>query len=734
MNKQISRRESLVGLGCAAAVYISSRAPCNGASSTQISGIPVDLAIHVVSDTILRITLLPSATRDTTLKNLNDDQVLAPTLPPLTESPGTLTWGARKITASTSPLAIRIEDARSRVIQSLHIDEQGNIKFKSSMGPVYGLGEGGAQFDRRGQVYSMRNGQFPPLLATIGARLPIPWLASADGWAIFFHKPSGLINLTEDEYAFEQPATAVDDVVPLDLFLAVSRDPAEIMKAYAQITGFPHLPPLWALGYQQSHRTLASREEIVDEAKRFRKEELPCDTMIYLGTGFCPSGWNTGHGSFTFNERAFPDPKEMIQDLHSEHFHLVLHLTKPPEHLHGRVTDTGLALQDISDAAYYWRRHLDVFNLGIDGWWPDEGDSLSLEARLTRNRMYWEGPIKERPNERPFALHRNGYAGMQRYAWLWSGDVDCTWETLRQQIPVGLNAGLTGLPYWGTDTGGFVPTKELTGELFVRWFQFSAFCPLFRSHGRAWKLRLPWGWNTGESGPVEVDTARMPDSSELHNAQVEPICKTYLNLRYQLLPYTYTIVREAHDTGMPPMRALWLHYPEDPKAAAIGDEYLWGRDILVAPVTERGATARQVYLPQGIWYDFWTGVRVEGNTTITRQVDLATMPVYIRAGAVVPFGPVKQYAAQESNEPITLRVYPGESGASFLYVDDGISFAYEHNDYLTLRMNWDEARRRLILDQAAGRKKLLRDIKAELMPEVSAKRVSLEQTPAVIQF
>ena len=139
----------------------------------------------------------------------------------------------------------------------------------------------------------------------------------------------------------------------------------------------------------------------------------------------------------------------MIEELHRENFHIVLHLTKPPEHLHGRVSDTGAAGQEMSDAAFYWARHLDVFRLGVDGWWPDEGDPLAPEARVARNRLYWEGPIKERPNERPFALHRNGYEGLQRYGWLWSGDVDCTWETLEAQIPVGLNTGLSGLPLLG---------------------------------------------------------------------------------------------------------------------------------------------------------------------------------------------------------------------------------------------------------------------------------------------
>jgi alpha-glucosidase/alpha-D-xyloside xylohydrolase len=210
--------------------------------------------------------------------------------------------------------------------------------------------------------------------------------------------------------------------------------------------------------------------------------------------------------------------------------------------LHGAVSDQGAAAADPSDVAHYWAQHLEVFRTGVDGWWPDDGDELSPESRLARNRMYWEGPQIERPNRRPFALHRNGYAGSQRYGWLWSGDTTSLWETLAAQVSVGINTGLSGMPYWGTDTGGFFTTPEYTGELYVRWFQFSCFCPLFRSHGRAWKLHTPWGWNTGDYGPKELAGNRagegLPDPSELHNAAVEPICRQYLELRYRLLPYT----------------------------------------------------------------------------------------------------------------------------------------------------------------------------------------------------
>ena len=178
--------------------------------------------------------------------------------------------------------------------------------------------------------------------------------------------------------------------------------------------------------------------------------------------------------------------------------------------------------------------------------------------------MYYEGPLLDRPNVRPWNLQRTGYAGVQRYGgWIWSGDIDSRWKTLAAQVPVGQNHSLSVSPYWGTDIGGFYPTRELTGELYVRWFQFGAFCPSFRAHGRTWHLRLAVGLEHRRIRPART-YPQHPDPNELHNADVEPICRKYLELRYRLLPYNYTLCREAHDTGLPFIRALWLHYPDDP--------------------------------------------------------------------------------------------------------------------------------------------------------------------------
>jgi alpha-glucosidase (family GH31 glycosyl hydrolase) len=666
--------------------------------SLTVAGQSVELMVTAASEHVIRVSAMPIQPDGSTLPVADDSIVMKRTWPePLLRtrslpSARDVDLAQLRLTVTPNPLTVTVADRHGRMVQQLTLSStSGEVTFSLGGAPVFGLGEGGQQFDRRGGSYPLKGGQGLPDLDVIGARVPIPWLIGTAGWGLFFHLPFGGFNLRGESGRFEPRDP--QSPLPLDVFVVVSPDPAEIMTEYANLTGYPHMPPLWALGYQQSHRTLSSPEEVLSEAKTFREKKLPCDVLIYLGTGFCPSGWNTGHGSFTFNARVFPDPAKIIEKLHQENFHLVLHVVNPPQGLRGTVNQPADPT-DENAAANVWAKHLAVFRLGIDGWWPDEGDKLEVESRLARNRLYWEGPQLERPNQRPYALHRNGYAGMQRYAWLWSGDVDSTWKTLEAQVPVGINIGLSGEPFWGTDTGGFVTTPELTGELYVRWFQFSSFCPLFRSHGRTWKLRLPWGWNMGDAGPVELERyhspAGLPDRKEFSNPDVEPICKKYLDLRYRLLPYLYSAVREAHDTGLPMMRALWLHYPGDPQAEERGDEYLWGRDILVAPVVEKGATFRRLYLPHGLWYDFWTEAKAEGGREITRPVDLATIPIYLRAGAIIPLGPVKQYTAEKTGEPLTVKIYPGANGRFVMYEDDGTTFDYEKGRFTRVRFEWNE--------------------------------------------
>lgn len=711
--------------------------------SLRVAGRNVEVQVSPVSEHAFRLSVLPL--KGSQVAEIPKDGSLvrdswgAPVAKFRNAAQGKIMkCGEFSISVNSGPLTFVIEKANMR-IQTLRIDEEtGIVSFATGDSHLLALGEGGPQFDRRGNLDAMRSGQGGYKLATHGGRVPIPWLIGTAGWAIFFHQPFGTFDFTGAESKF-QP-TNPDAALPLDMFFVTAREPATIMAEYVRLTGHAELPPLWSLGYQQSHRTLASREEILEEAKMFREKKLPCDALIYLGTGFCPSGWNTENGSFSWNSRVFPDPKEILEQFHKDHFRAVLHAVILTRKLRGTVHNPcSLAHFDEEEASCYWDAHRADFAMGVDGWWPDEGDPLDATSRLLRNRMYWEGPQMDRPNQRPYALHRNGYAGMQRYAsFLWSGDVYSTWETLKVHIPNAINTALSGIPYWGTDIGGFVPTKEFTAELYLRWFQFGAFCTLFRCHGRTWKLRLPWGWNTGDPGPIEISNyggAAIPDASQLHNPQVESICRKYLELRYRMLPYLYSAVRECTQTGMPVMRALWLHYPDDPIAVARDDEYLWGRDVLVAPVFEKGATSRSIYLPKGTWHDFWTGERTDGGKEIVRGVDLETMPLYVRAGAILPLGPVKQYTGEKVNAPLSLSIYPGADGSFSLYEDDGQSFDYRRGEWMGTEMTWNDSQRKLRLHLAPGSRMLppLRR-KIEVKLEQMTKGIVFEGRPIELGF
>jgi alpha-glucosidase/alpha-D-xyloside xylohydrolase len=674
--------------------------------------------------------------------------------------------GELTVKLSGAPLAITVEGKGGRTVQNLHFDaDSGRITFTAGYAPVIGMGQGGPQFDRRGSVDRNLSGQGGYRLATNGARVPIQFAIGTDGWAMFLHQPLGTFDFTNKDAVFTpsqgapvqgsavQGAPAQATPLPIDIFVIGSLEPTAVMAEYARLTGHPEMAPLWSFGYQQSHRTLGPPEEIMQEAKTFREKKLPCDLMIYLGTEFCPNGWNTRNGEFGWNPRAFPDPKKMIQELHDEHFKVALHIVVEGRHYTGSVHDACTAdplppgrtpdnrWPDTRQVSCYWPAHKPLFDLGIDGWWPDQGDGYDGASRLRRNRMYFEGSQMYRPNERVYALHRNGYAGMARYAaFLWSGDIQSRWETLKTHVPVGINAGLSGIPYWGTDIGGFVPTAEFTGELFVRWFQFAAFNPLFRSHGREWRLRLPWGWNRGMMaipGEPRETASYNPDPAEFHNTTVEPIVKKYLETRYQLMPYIYSAAKETCETGMPMMRALWLHYADDVKTRDLGHEYLFGRDLLVAPVVEKGATSRTVYLPRGLWYDFWSHEQWDGVGDVNYKVDLEKTPVFVRAGAILPIGPVKQYTAEKVDGPLHLWVHPGADGAFTLYEDDGVTFDFRKGEFMKVNLAWNDRQKRLTMRLAPGSKMLppaRRDLVVHVAGQATVREAVFDGKPLEVRL
>jgi alpha-glucosidase (family GH31 glycosyl hydrolase) len=430
----------------------------------SILSTPIELSISTVSPRTVRIGVLPI--RDGKSVGVDVDGALTRQQwsPPVAQirslsAARTVLCGELAASISVHPLTIRVERSNRELVQELVIDESsGELGFSLGGGLLLGLGQGGPQFDRRGQNDSMISGQGGYKLGTHGARVPIQFLIGTAGWGMFVHAPLGAFDVSGEKgrlRAFDERAA-----LPLDIFIIGAKQPAEILAEYAQITGFAEMPPLWSFGYQQSHRTLDSPEEISAEARIFREKRLPCDAMVYLGTGFCPNGWNTNNGEFTWNARAFPAPAKAIVQLHGDHFKVVLHVVVEGQRLSGTVSDACTAAPLPSgrtpdgqwppdrQVSCYWPFHQPLADLGVDGWWPDQGDGLDAPSRLARIRMYFEGQQLYRPNQRVYALQRNGYAGMQRYsAFLWSGDVLSRWETLKTHVPNAINTGLSGVPF-----------------------------------------------------------------------------------------------------------------------------------------------------------------------------------------------------------------------------------------------------------------------------------------------
>ncbi len=718
-----------------AAVLLVLTAP---AASQQLTtaGQPAELNIRVAGRHSVRITLEPLGFKDEFpfSPGVAERSYPAPAISlrtlahPIRKRVGTLDVEVRP-----APLTIVVTNAAGERVQELAFQTDGSLAFELDGHPVLGMGEGGPQpdpgqnwrelpiqFDRSGKIDAMeprwQRGAY-------GSRNPVATLIGTGGWALFVPTPWARVDLTDGARGLLIPRvpTAADlrpqdegnqgqayakGIPParsyvaglFDLFVIDAHVPAELMKDYSSITGPAAMPPKWALGYMQSHRTLEDDAQMLRIVDTFRTRQIPIDAVIYLGTGFTPRGWNTRQPSFDFNPEVFKrDPKAVLADLHARNVRVVLHMVPWDR--------DKLPAFDDAHIPGYWKQHEGLVRAGVDAFWPDEGDWFDLFERIERHRMYYQGSLLTTPNVRPWSLHRNGYPGIAQWGgWVWSGDTDSSWKSLEAQVAVGINHSLSIGPYWGSDIGGFFPSSELTGELYVRWFQFASFVPSFRAHGRTWWTRLPWGWGLGETGPLENGGASDHIAmSELDNPAIEPIARKYAELRYQLLPYAYTLAYEARTTGMPLIRAMWLEFPGDPKVRGLGSQYMWGGDLLVAPVFEKGAASRTVYLPKGRWYDWWTNAPADGGRMIERPVDLATMPLYVRAGAIIPFDPVRQYTGQRVAGPTILRIYRGANGSFTLYDDDGISQDYLQSKASWIRMQWNDAAGSLTLEPGAPR-------------------------------
>ena len=598
---------------------------------------------------------------------------------------------------------------------------------------------------RNGQVTSAEDGY---RLAIHGTRMPIQWLMGTDGWAMFIHQPYGAFDFKGAEGRFTPRARHRSNEHPpshcRSMCSSSARlEPAAIMREYARITGLPEMPPMWAFGYQQSSRTLDGPKEILGVAKTFREKKLPCDTLIYLGTEFTPSGWNTRNGEFTWHQTNFPDPKGMIDTIHADHFKVVVHVVIEGRQLTGRVSDpctaeplppgrtAGQPLAAVAPGVVLLAgAQGNHSTLALMGSGPikamastDRRDSTGT-ACITRARNCI-GRTSGRT--RCIATLPPAFSASEDS----SGRVTCRRggkrsrrTFLSRSIPASL-----GLPYWGTDIGGFNPTEEYTAELHVRWFQFGAFNPLMRAHGRQWHLRLPWGWDGGDGGPVG-DGAWKVNPEELKRPDVETISRKYLELRYRLMPYLQTAVREAHETGLADHARALAALPGRPGRGRAG------RRVPVGPRHPRGASRREGRDdPEGVSAARHVDRLLDGecpSRVAARSTARSTLRPCRSTCAPAPScrtGPSSSTWTKSWMRRSTLIVYPGADGSSTWYEDDGKSFLYRAGAFMKVAMTWRDATRRLTLELAPGGRMLppmRRQIVVRMAGKPATKTVTFE--------
>ena len=556
-------------------------------------------------------------------------------------------------------------------------------------------------------------------LSQDNTNISVPLLVSSNGYGIFWNNGSRSRANNRFVHALYLSSEVADSI---DYYFLYGPDFDKVIAAYRELTGQAPLFGKWAYGFWQCKNRYDSQQELESIAQKYRHLHIPLDNIVQDWFW-----WNT-MGEPAFNKN-YPDPKGMLEDLHKLQVHLMISVWpffRPGSPVYTDMDErgffvdrtkvagfhpVGMALYDAFNPearTYYWKLMNDaLFRIGVDAWWLDttepetEGRETSLlvtsrtslgngarytnEYSLLTTTAVYEGQRAASDQKRVFILSRSGYAGIQRNAAaMWSGDVDPNWETFRRQIPAGLNFSLSGLPYWTTDIGGFVsanPDDPGYRELFIRWFEFGTFCPIFRVHGtRTTKQNELWSYG----------------------AEAQKTLVSFDKLRYRLMPYLYSLAWKTTHEGYTIMRPLVMEFRGDTRAQNVGDQFFFGPAILVNPVTEAGATSRHLYLPDAKWFDFWTGSAIAGPRAIDAPAPIDRIPLYVRAGSILPIGPEVEFASEKSADPVEIRVYPGANGSFTLYEDENDNYNYEKGDFATIPFLWDDATRSLTVGDRRG--------------------------------
>nr|WP_302437312.1 TIM-barrel domain-containing protein [Bacteroides intestinalis] len=600
---------------------------------------------------------------------------------------------------------------------------------------IYGLGQQQVDdLNQRNHKHFMRQ-------RALYASVPI--IQSTKGYGMFWD------NYSPTTYTDNPQEMSFDSEVGecMDYYFMYGGNADGVIAQIRDLTGQAPMYPLWTFGFWQSRERYKSQQETMEVVDKYRELGIPLDGIIQDWQYWGPnSNWN----SMNFDNPEFPDPQKMIDHVKKKNAKIMISIwasfgpdTNPYKDLEKInalfnfktwPADGGVKVYDAYNEKardIYWK-HLNkgLFSKGIDAWWTDstEPDHLDVQERdfdiptamgtyrsvvnafpLMSNKGVYEHQRAVTSDKRVYLLTRCAFAGQQRYAAnTWSGDVMCNWETFRKQIPTGLNFSLSGIPYWNTDIGGFFNWPYHGGaenkayhELYTRWFQYGTFLPMQRSHGSGVKKEI---YNLGKKGDWVYDSE-----------------EKYINLRYALLPYLYSTGWQVTDNAGSFLRALFMDFNEDKKVHTISNQYMFGKAFLVTPVTRNmyvfsdkeqwkdpyedfSKTGTQdVYLPKGTkWFDFWTGEVLNGGQMVTKEVPIDIIPLYVRAGSIVPFGPKVQYSTEKKWNNLEIRIYPGADGEFVLYEDENDNYNYEKGVYSTIKFTWDDANRTLNIADREG--------------------------------
>ena len=558
----------------------------------------------------------------------------------------------------------------------------------------------------------------------------IPVLLSSRGYGLMWdnYSASNFFGTEESNTKYRYVSESGQMV---DYYFIYGPEFDQIISTYREATGQAPMFPKWAFGLFQSQDRYKSQAEVLEVKNRYREGKIPLDCIVQDWFYWEPNVI----GSHMMWPERYPNPKAMVDELHKANLHAMIsiwpvlargtsnyaemeqagNLTSVTwDNVMTHTFDNYYDAHSVKARQMYWRQANEnlIAPYGFDAWWvdqcePDNGALLDLRRQATfaigrgidffntyslmHTAGLYENWRKDVPGKRAFFLVRQAFAGQQRNAaTLWSSDITCTWRAFKSQVPQGINACASGIPYWTSDIGGYhfhwsAPdwSTAANRELFTRWFQFGAFCPVFRIHGKGERALFSDNWD----------------------AKTKEILLKFDNLRYRLLPYNYSLAWKVTNEGYTMMRSLSFDFRSDKKIQSIPDQYMFGPAFLVSPVTTplpAGGT-RAVYLPgTGNWFDFWTGIKIPGGQSVDADAPIETLPLFVKAGSIVPMGPLVQYATEKPADPLEIRIYPGADATFTIYEDENDTYNYEKGKYATVSLSWNDKLRQLTIADRQG--------------------------------